>query len=52
MVCVKVVGVCFLLVSCTVYFSTLKMEVVFSSETSLDFHHTTLRYIPEDEVSN
>jgi uncharacterized membrane protein YciS (DUF1049 family) len=29
-------------------FFTLKMEAIFSSETSVDFHQTTRRYIPED----
>jgi hypothetical protein len=29
-------------------FSTLKMEAIFSSETSVDFQRTTRRYIPED----
>jgi hypothetical protein len=35
-------------VSCLAYSSTLKMEATCSSETSLDFHWTTRRYIPED----
>jgi hypothetical protein len=30
--------------------STLKMEAIFSSETSVDFHRTTRRYIPEDRT--
>jgi hypothetical protein len=29
-------------------FSTLKMEAIFSSETSVDTERTTPRYIPED----
>jgi hypothetical protein len=29
---------------------TLKMEVIHSSETSVDFERTTLRYIPEDRT--
>jgi hypothetical protein len=29
-------------------FSTLKMEAIFSSETSVETHWTTLRHIPED----
>jgi hypothetical protein len=37
----------FTLVSCSAYFSTLKMEAVCSSETSVDFQRTTWRYIPE-----
>jgi hypothetical protein len=38
---------CFILVSCLAYSSTLKMETTCSSETSVDFHRTTLRYIPK-----
>jgi hypothetical protein len=38
----------FTLVSCSAYSSTLKMEAICSSETSVDFQRTTLRYIPED----
>jgi hypothetical protein len=38
----------FTLVSCSPYFSTLKMEAIFSSETSVDTPRTTRRYIPED----
>jgi hypothetical protein len=29
-------------------FSTLKMEAIYSSETSVDTQRTTWRYIPED----
>jgi hypothetical protein len=35
------------LVSCSVYSSTLKIEEIYSSETSVDFQRTTRRYIPE-----
>jgi hypothetical protein len=35
-------------VSCLAYSSTLKMDVTFSSETSVDFQRTTLSYIPEN----
>jgi hypothetical protein len=38
----------FTLVSCSAYFSTLKMEAICSSETSLGSQRTTRRYIPED----
>jgi hypothetical protein len=38
----------FTLVSCSAYSSTLKMEVICSSETLVDFLRTTRRYIPED----
>jgi hypothetical protein len=40
----------YLLVSCLAYTSTLKMEAVRSSETSVDFQWTTRRYIPEDRT--
>jgi hypothetical protein len=36
----------FTLVSCSAYSSTLKMEEIFSSETSVDFRRTAQRYIP------
>jgi hypothetical protein len=39
---------CFMLVSCLAYSSTLKMEVICSSETSVDFQRITWRYIPEE----
>jgi hypothetical protein len=35
---------------CLVYSSTLKIEVICSSETSVDFQRTTWRYIPEDRT--
>jgi hypothetical protein len=40
----------FTLVSCSAYFSTLKMEAICSSETSVDSQRTARRYtrIPED----
>jgi hypothetical protein len=38
----------FTLISCSDYFSTLKMEAICSSETSVDSQQTTRRYIPED----
>jgi hypothetical protein len=38
----------FKLVSCSAYYSTLKMEEKFSSETSVKFQRTTRRYIPEE----
>jgi hypothetical protein len=43
-------AVCFMLVSCLTYSSTLEMEAIFYSETSAGFHETTLRYIPEDRT--
>jgi hypothetical protein len=38
---------CFMLVSCLVYSSTLKMDVTCSSETTADIQQTTWHYIPE-----
>jgi hypothetical protein len=38
---------CFSLVSCLAYPSTLKMEAICCSETSVDFQRTTPRYIPD-----
>jgi hypothetical protein len=38
----------FMLVPCSAYFSTLKMEAICSSETSVEFQRTTGRYIPEN----
>jgi hypothetical protein len=38
----------FTLVSCSAYFSTLKMEAICSSETSVETQCTTRRCIPED----
>jgi hypothetical protein len=40
----------FMLVSCKAYYSTLEMEAICSSETSVDFQRATLRYIPEDSA--
>jgi hypothetical protein len=40
----------FTMVSCLAYSFALKMEVTFSSKTSVDFHWTTWRYIPDDRV--
>jgi hypothetical protein len=37
-------------VSCLAYFSTQKMEVTCSTETSIDFQRTTGRYITEDRT--
>jgi hypothetical protein len=41
----------FMLGSCLVYSSTLKMEATCSIETSVDFQRTARRYIPEDRIS-
>jgi hypothetical protein len=40
----------FTLVSCSTYSSILKMEAIFSSETSVGYEQTTQRYIPEDST--
>jgi hypothetical protein len=45
---IAVLAACFMLVSCSTYSSTLKMEEIYWSETSVDFHQTTRRYIPEN----
>jgi hypothetical protein len=37
----------FMLVPCMVYSLTMKVEAICSSETSVDFHRTTRRYIAE-----
>jgi hypothetical protein len=38
----------FTLVSCSAYSSTLKLEAIYSSESSVDFQRTTRRYMPAD----
>jgi hypothetical protein len=38
----------FTLISCSTYSSALKMEVIYTSETSVDFQRTIRRYIPQD----
>jgi hypothetical protein len=40
----------FMLVSCLSYIYTLKMEALFSSETSIDFHRNTSCYIVDDRT--
>jgi hypothetical protein len=47
-----VLTACFMLVSCSAYYSTLKMEATRFSVTSVDFQRTTLRYIAEDRTHN
>jgi hypothetical protein len=44
------VTACFMLVSLVVYSSTLRTEATYSSETSIDIHAATQRYIPQDTV--
>jgi hypothetical protein len=40
----------FTLVSSSAYASALKMEAIYSSESSVDFQRATLSYIPEDST--
>jgi hypothetical protein len=40
--------IAFALISCWLIFSTVKMEAICSSETSVGFQRTTRRYIPDD----
>jgi hypothetical protein len=40
----------FMLVSCLAYSSTLKMEAICSSKTSVETQRTTWRLIPEDDT--
>jgi hypothetical protein len=47
-VILRVPSSAFTLVSCSTYFSTLKMEATVYSETSVDSQRTTHYYIPED----
>jgi hypothetical protein len=42
---------CLMLFSCLVCSLTLKRGETYSSEISVDFQRTTLRYIPEDRTS-
>jgi hypothetical protein len=42
----SLLAACFMLVSCSVYFSTLKIEEIYFSETSVDFQLSACRYIP------
>jgi hypothetical protein len=39
-----------MVVSCLAYSLTLKIEVTYSSETSVGFQRATRRYIPEDRT--
>jgi hypothetical protein len=41
---------CFMLGSCLVYYSTLKMKALCPSETSINFYRTTRRYVSEREL--
>jgi hypothetical protein len=41
----------FVLVAYLAYSSTLKIEAIFSSETLVDLHRATRRYIPQDRNS-
>jgi hypothetical protein len=41
---------CFMPVSCSAYSPILKIEKIYSSEKSSDFHRTTRLYIPDDRT--
>jgi hypothetical protein len=45
-------SVCYLLVSCLAYSSTLKTEATCSSEMSVDFQQVTPHYIPRLQNAN
>jgi hypothetical protein len=45
---IGLLATCFKFISCLAYYSTMKMEVVCPSETTVDFRRSTQRYIPED----
>jgi hypothetical protein len=47
---VALLATCFTLLSCLSYSSTLKMEALCSSETSIEFQRTTWRYIREERT--
>jgi hypothetical protein len=47
---VALLDTCFTRVSCKAYFSTLKMEEIFSSKISVDFQQTTRLHIPESKA--
>jgi hypothetical protein len=42
------IGARFLLVACLAYYSNLKMEAMYTSETSVNFNETILRHIAEN----
>jgi hypothetical protein len=44
------IAICFMLVSCLAYSSTVKMEESCSSETSFNFWWTSLHYNPESRT--
>jgi hypothetical protein len=43
-------AICFMLVSCLAYSSTLKIEVTCSYKMSVDFQRTTRCYVPQDRT--
>jgi hypothetical protein len=47
---VALIATCFRATFCSAYSSTLEMETIHSSETSVDFQRTTLSYIPQDRT--
>jgi hypothetical protein len=46
----KLLSACFMLVSCLVYSSTLKIEAACPSETLIDFQLTTRHFISQDRI--
>jgi hypothetical protein len=40
----------FMLISCSAFSSTLKVEAICYSETLVEFQRTTWRYMPEDNI--
>jgi hypothetical protein len=45
-----VLSTCFMLETCLAHSSNLKVETIYSYETSIDFQRNTLRYIPEERI--
>jgi hypothetical protein len=48
MSCRSLLAACFMLASCAVYSSAVKMKVIFSPQTSVKFHRVTRRYMPKN----
>jgi hypothetical protein len=50
MLCSPLKAPAFILVSCSAYSSTLKIEAIYSLETLVDFKQTIWCHIPEDST--
>lgn len=48
--CELLLAICFMPASCSAYSLSLKVEATGLSETSITFHQTTQRYIPENRT--